>query len=214
MKFLGWNVSFVLLIHLCWDAFSCLSFLRAGLWNAEGCPVPRSTALQTPSPCTSPASAVRSAAVSTHWGSGQPAVLRAWFIPLFSDPQLSNSDEISILAIDYLWCADTLHRLYIYYYYFFLNLTSTLVTILSILLYRELALTRIKSVAQDQTAGGGWSWSVKSWLQGSTCFGLLIFFLFLKHLFMAVLGSRSVCGLSRVKVASLVGCKLLVRGPQ
>ena len=52
--------------HLCWDAFSCLSFLRVGLWNAEGCPVPPSTALQTPSPCTSLASAVRSAAVSTH----------------------------------------------------------------------------------------------------------------------------------------------------
>ena len=69
-----------------------------------------------------------------------------------------------------------LNLIYYYFHFFFF-------------LYRELALTRIKPVAQDQTAGGGWSWSVKSWLQGSMCFGLLIFFL--KHLFMAVLGSSS-----------------------
>lgn len=79
--------------HFCWDSFPCCSFLRVALWNVEGCPVPPSTALQTPSLCTLQASAVRSADVSTNWGSGWPSVLRDWFIPLFFWPQLINIDE-------------------------------------------------------------------------------------------------------------------------
>lgn len=67
-----------------WDSFPCLAFLRVALWNAEGCPVPLSIALQTPSPCTSLASVVRSADVSIHWGSHCPSVLWDLFFPLFS----------------------------------------------------------------------------------------------------------------------------------
>lgn len=86
MKFLGWNVSFVLLRSpLLRCLFLPFSFLRAGLWNAEGCPVPLNCSPDS-SPCTSPASAVRSAAVSTHWGSGSPQCFGASFIPLLYRP--------------------------------------------------------------------------------------------------------------------------------
>ena len=114
--------------HLCWDAFSCLSFLRVGLWNAEGCPVPLSTALQTPSPCTLPASAARSADVSTDWGSGWPSVLRDWFIPPFFRPpteqhwwNINTSNWLLVMC-----------RHFTEAIFFFLILTSTLVTIISI----------------------------------------------------------------------------------
>lgn len=77
-----------------WDSFPGPSFLRVALWNAEGYPAPLSAAPQTPSLCTLLASAVRSADVSTNWGSEWPSVLWDWLFPLYFRPQQINTDEM------------------------------------------------------------------------------------------------------------------------